>query len=214
MKSPPILWYFADPMCSWCWGFTPVLDQVKETFGDELKVALMMGGLRPGTTDPMTSESRDEILHHWHEVKKMTGQNFTFEGAMPDGFIYDTEPPSRAVIAMSEINLESTLPYFKKIQEAFYVGQEDVADTGVLEKLVSSFSIDSQEFTEKFNSDELKRKTQLHFQQTRQAEVRGFPTLVLNTGAEFEKISTGYRPYEAIKGEIDEWIKTHDKQPG
>jgi putative protein-disulfide isomerase len=209
MKSPTILWYFADPMCSWCWGFSPVLDQIKAHYGDKLKVALMMGGLRPGTTEPMTPESREEILHHWHQVKKLTGQKFNFDGAMPDGFIYDTEPSSRAVIVVSEINSEATLPFFKKVHEAFYVGQKNVADGGVLAELASSFSIDNQEFAEKFNSDELKSKTQQHFQKTRQAEVRGFPTLVLNTESDFKKISTGYSPFEALSLEIDSWLQEH-----
>ena len=209
MKSPTILWYFADPMCSWCWGFSSVLDQIKENYGDGLKVALMMGGLRPGTMEPMTSEMREEILHHWYEVNKRTGQKFTFDGAMPDGFIYDTEPPSRAVIAVSEISPEFTLLYFKKVQEAFYVDQKNVPDKVVLTELAGSFSIDLQKFVEYFSSDEAKRKTQLHFQQTRQAEVRGFPSLVINTGAEFKKISSGYCSFEDIKQELDVWLKNY-----
>jgi putative protein-disulfide isomerase len=209
MNSPTILWYFADPMCSWCWGFSPVLDQIKAHYGEKLKVALMMGGLQPGTAESMTPESREEILHHWHEVKKLTGQVFTFENAMPDGFIYDTEPPSRSVIAVSEISSESTLPFFKKVQQAFYIEQKNVADSEVLAELASSFSIDNQEFTERFNSDEVKNKTQLHFQHTRQAEVRGFPTLVINTETDFKKISTGYSSFEALRLEIDNWMQEH-----
>ena len=214
MTSPTILWYFADPMCSWCWGFSPVLDQIKADYGSKLKIALMMGGLRPGTTEPMTPELREEILHHWHEVNKRTGQNFTFDGAMPDGFVYDTEPPSRAVIAVSEINPESTLAYFKKIQQAFYLEQKNVSDGGVLTELAADLSVDSQEFIRKYNSDELKKKTQLHFQKTRQAEVTGFPSLVLsfsekNGASDFKKISTGYCSLDKLKQEIDGWLQEH-----
>ena len=28
----PILWYFADPMCSWCWGFSPVISEIKKSY--------------------------------------------------------------------------------------------------------------------------------------------------------------------------------------
>jgi putative protein-disulfide isomerase len=209
MKSQTILWYFADPMCSWCWGFSPTLTKIKAHYGDKLKIALMMGGLRPGTTEPMTQELRDEILQHWHQVNKLTGQKFTFENAMPDGFIYDTEPPSRAVITVSEINPEATLAFFTKVQHAFYVEKENVADTVVLAELASAFSIDAHKFTEKFNSDELKNKTQLHFQNTRQAEVRGFPTLVLNTESDFKKISTGYGTFDVLSQQIDSWLQEH-----
>ncbi len=29
----PHLVYVADPMCSWCWGFSPVIDAIRERFG-------------------------------------------------------------------------------------------------------------------------------------------------------------------------------------
>lgn len=186
-----------------------MLDQIKKTYGDRLKVALMMGGLRPGTTDPMTPELREEILHHWHQVNNMTGQNFTFDGAMPEGFIYDTEPSCRAVIAMSELSPEFTLAYFKKIQHAFYVDQKNVSDAGVLAELANNFSKYPQDFLELFGSDAIKRKTQLHFQQTRQAEVRGFPSLVVNTEADFKKLSSGYCSYDELKQKIDDWLQEH-----
>ena len=30
--------YVADPMCSWCWGFSPVIDKIDETFGETAPV--------------------------------------------------------------------------------------------------------------------------------------------------------------------------------
>ncbi|MFA5601454.1 MAG: DsbA family protein, partial [Phenylobacterium sp.] len=54
--------YFADPMCSWCYGFGPVMDQVAARYGERLPIQLVMGGLRPGTDRPMTPEARAELL--------------------------------------------------------------------------------------------------------------------------------------------------------
>ena len=85
-----ILWYFADPMCSWCWGFSPVVEALREEYRPRLKIALVMGGLRPGTTEAISASSRDDILHHWRQVHERSGQPFHFEGAMPEGFVYDT----------------------------------------------------------------------------------------------------------------------------
>ena len=43
-----ILRYFGDTMCSWCWGFNPVLEQVEQGY-PELKRITVMGGLRGGS---------------------------------------------------------------------------------------------------------------------------------------------------------------------
>ena len=45
MRKPHLV-YFADPMCSWCWGFSPVIEAISEQFGTSLPIRLIMGGLR------------------------------------------------------------------------------------------------------------------------------------------------------------------------
>ena len=45
--------YFADPMCSWCYGFSPVIGAIAERFEGRMPLDLVMGGLRAGNTSPM-----------------------------------------------------------------------------------------------------------------------------------------------------------------
>lgn len=194
----PILWYFADPMCSWCWGFSPVISRIKETYADQIRISLNLGGLRPGTTEPISTELREEILHHWHEVHRLTGQPFLFDNAMPEGFVYDTEPPSRAVLSFAKLQPENTLSYFSAIQSAFYTQGLDVTQEDVLAKLASDFSADPAAFQTLFTSDELRSLTLEHFKRSRQAGVQGFPTLIWQQGKEIETLSRGYRPWEQM----------------
>ena len=205
-KPSRILWYFADPMCSWCWGFAPVISAIKEAYADQLSVALLLGGLRPGTTGPMTSALRKEILHHWHEVRRRTGQPFDFEDAMPAGFVYDTEPASRAVVAVAEIDPEETFPYFKSVQAAFYAHRQDVTRTEVLATLAEAHHIAAPQFLERFHSADVHAKTRMHFQQTQQAGVRGFPTVVLQNAQGRTLLTHGYRPFEALQPDIEAWL--------
>lgn len=158
MPSPTILWYFADPMCSWCWGFSPVIEAIRRTYGERLKIALMLGGLRPGTTEPISDQTREEILHHWCEVHKLTGQVFNFENALPDGFIYDTEPACRAVISVAELKPDRIFTYFKSIQSAFYVEQIDVSREDKLAELVTQQGLTADEFIAHFHSEAANRK--------------------------------------------------------
>ena len=51
--------YFADPMCSWCYGFSPVIAALAERFEDRLPLQVVMGGLRAGNTEPMRDKDRD-----------------------------------------------------------------------------------------------------------------------------------------------------------
>lgn len=205
--SNNVMFYFADPMCSWCWGFTPVIESIKSKFADDLKIALVLGGLRPGSTEPMDQKSREEILHHWHEVRKRTGQAFQFDGAMPAGFIYDTEPPSRAVVTMGELNADMVLPYFKSIQSAFYAEGRDVTQLDVLSELADGFEVDYLKFKHKFEGEEVKQKTLAHFHRARQFGVRGFPTLVLQNDEGYTLLTHGYQAYELLAPQIAAWLE-------
>lgn len=205
--STPILWYFADPMCSWCWGFSPAIEALRDEYRDRMKIALVLGGLRPGVTEAMTPTVREEILHHWHAVHDRTGQPFRFEGALPEGFVYDTEPASRAVVTVSGIEPSLIFPLFKAIQSAFYAEGRDVTQVAVLTELATGLGVDVAAFLNAFDSDAARAKTQAHFRQARQAGVRGFPTLIVQQGEQLQPISNGCLPLETVRGAIDRCLQ-------
>ncbi|MDP1646291.1 MAG: DsbA family protein [Thiobacillus sp.] len=201
--STPILWYFADPMCSWCWGFSPVIETLRDEYRERMKIALVLGGLRPGETAPLTAAGREDILHHWHQVHARTGQPFRFENALPEGFVYDTEPASRAVVTLGGIDPALIFPLFRAIQSAFYAEGRDVTQPGVLADLAAGLGVDAGAFLSAFDSDATRAKTQAHFRQTRQAGVHGFPTLIVQQDAQLLPVSNGCQPLDTVRAAID-----------
>jgi putative protein-disulfide isomerase len=201
--STPILWYFADPMCSWCWGFSPVIETLRDEYRDSLKIALVLGGLRPGETAPLTAAGREDILHHWHQVHARTGQPFRFENALPPGFVYDTEPASRAVVTLGGIDPALIFPLFRAIQSAFYAEGRDVTQPGVLADLAAGLGVDAAAFLQAFDSDAARARTQAHFRQARQAGVRGFPALVLQQDTRLQTVSSGCQPLDTVRAALD-----------
>lgn len=197
-----LLWYFADPMCSWCWGFTPVIEAVREAYRPRLKVALVLGGLRSDTS-PQTAAQREEILHHWHQVHARSGQPFRFEDAMPDGFVYDTEPASRAVLAAGSLDAELIFPMYKTIQSAFYAEGRNVTQRDVLADLAAGLGFEREAFLQAFESEAMRSKAQAHFNHARQAGVRGFPTLILQQGDKLHLITHGWQPLAEIRAALD-----------
>lgn len=204
----PVLWYIADPMCSWCWGFAPVIAQIREEYATAFTLKLMPGGLRPGTAAPLLPEKRAQILQHWHTVHATTGQPFTFEHALPETFIYDTEPACRGVVSASFINPEKTFPFFAAIQHAFYVGQKDVTQLATLAELAVHLAIPESQFVSAFQSDNAKQHTLEGFQRAAQWGISGFPTLVIESAAQRYLLTTGYRPFETLRQLLDSWLQS------
>jgi len=37
--------YFYDPLCGWCFGFSPVMSEIQDAYGDKLDIEVISGGL-------------------------------------------------------------------------------------------------------------------------------------------------------------------------
>ena len=205
-NNKPILWYFADPMCSWCWGFSPVISQIKKNYANQVNIALVMGGLQQGESNALSESSREEIFHHWHQVKKTTGQQFLFENALPDGFIYNTEPACRAVITVGSIDATKMFAYLTAIQSAFYTKNLDVSQINVLKKLAADCGIDTEKFSQLFVDEKQYESAIKSFQFTQKAGVQGFPTLILNMNEQLHVITRGYQDYGSISASLDKLL--------
>lgn len=155
----------------------------------------------------MTQQFRDDILHHWHEVQEKTGATFKFEGAMPDGFIYNTEIPSRAIITVSEILPDETFPFYRTVQEAFYRDGIDVTSDKELVALARRHNVAADQFLEIFNSDDARVKTNGHFKKAREFGVRGFPTIILQKDERYHLVSNGYRSLQDVRSALDPLLK-------
>ncbi len=201
--KPPLLWYVTDPMCSWCWGFTPVIEAVQEEYGSRLTTELMLGGLHPNATEPLTDVERHDLLHDWRQVHERTEQPFDFEHAMPPGFFCDSEPPSRAVMAAMSVNEDKGFAMMKAIQFAFYAGALDVTNAEILAEIAVGLGLNRSKFLKAFESDEVRSKTQAQFIKTRQMGVRGLPALVLQHGDNLHHICSSWQPLAKIRAALD-----------
>src|SRR5680860_227043 len=134
--------YVVDPMCSWCWGFSLVFQDILQRYQDQVQIQLMLGGLRPGNTERFDEQRRAYILSHWHAVHERTGQPFNFDFQPEPSFTYDTEPPSRAVVVVRQLAPEKEFVFVKSVQEAFYVKNANVTQEKILADLASAQGVD------------------------------------------------------------------------
>lgn len=91
------MFYFTDAMCSWCYGFSPVVKKLKENH-PEIDLQIISGGFSPGSKQVVTEEYKDFLEYHWTNVNLRSGQYFDHSMKfVSDTFRYDTEPSSCAL---------------------------------------------------------------------------------------------------------------------
>ena len=207
MDTPHLI-YFADPMCSWCYGFSPVIDEIRRAFGHVLPIRVVMGGLRPGTEAPMSAEGKAQVLSHWTHVAEATGLPFDAAVLDAEGFVYDTDPAARAVVVVRRDGDEPAMAFLGRLQRAFYAEARDVTSGEVLADLAAEQGVDRARFLAAWSAEEAKAETWRDYAISQRAGVTGFPTLVAGPNAEgvYGVVTRGYAPPAQVVEVLKDWL--------
>jgi putative protein-disulfide isomerase len=201
------LLYVADPMCSWCYGFSPVIGAIATHFGDRLPVRLMMGGLRAGNTKAMRPADKDYIRDAWTRVNAATGQPFDHAFFEREGFVYDTEPACRAVVTGRRLDASHALALMGRISAAFYAENKDVTQGETLADLAEQVSYDRDAFAAALLSPDVRNETFRDFLTAQEIGIRGFPTLLASKGGgNYALVTNGYHPLEGLCEALEGWL--------
>ena len=205
----PHLIYFADPMCSWCWGFVPVVASIRRTWGDDLPIRLVMGGLRPGTQTPMTDKAKASTREHWKHVTDASGQPFDYRFFDREGFVYDTDPAARAIVLARRYDETLALALLVRIQGAFYAQNQDVTDLTVLGGLAGELGFEAESFTAALTDERLKAETWQDYAISQKAGVTGFPTLIAGPNADgsYGMVTRGFNSEDLVLAQLSGWLE-------
>jgi len=186
--------FVVDPMCSWCWGFAPIIEELRRTLDDEYTFSLLLGGLRTKGEMPWNETSKEYLRGHWKQVSQRTGQAFSDSLFEKEYFDYDTYPACKAVITVRELfGMQSAFVYLHTIQEAFYTRAEDITDEEILIDLLSSVTSNFRLFRTFFESDRAQLLMEHDFAKARSMGANAFPSVVVIDEEGHMVCQKGYR---------------------
>jgi putative protein-disulfide isomerase len=170
-------------MCSWCWGFRPVWQSLRERLPAEVKVVRLLGGLAPDNDEPMPEEMRRHLQQTWRRIEqRIPGTRFNFafwERCHPRRSTY---PACRALIAARLQGDEYDAPMLLAIQEAYYLQARNPSDRSTLVDLAGEIGLDSVRFSADLDSESTRQQLLREIAMARSLGLDSFPSLALETG--------------------------------
>lgn len=175
------LHYVYDPLCGWCYGAAPLLEAAARIPG--LKIALHAGGLWLGERrQPMGTALRDYVRPHDERIQALTGQpfgqNYFDELLLKDGLLLDSEPPIRAILAVSALGGDG-LAMLHRIQQSHYLDGQWVGALAHLTALALEQGITAAAFEQAYQNVNLSAHLTESQGWLRRLGGQGYPTLGL-----------------------------------
>lgn len=201
--------YVADPMCTWCYGFSASIDALLRDPGAAapLQLALLMGGLQPFTTEPLSAAHADALDAEWTHVARATGEPLRTGSDSPlrlAGFAYDTEPASRAVVTVRSFWPKAVWRMFRAVQRAFYADGRDITQPAVLADVAGEIGIARADFATAFASQAMRDAVLNDFAQAQQAQIRAFPVLLAQAHGGLQLVCQGHLPPAELRERVQQ----------
>jgi putative protein-disulfide isomerase len=196
------LLYFGDPMCSWCWGFKPTLEQVEKEY-PELRRVTVMGGLRQGEPLPMGDDLIALIRQAWQRIEVATGQPFDHQFWEHHRPLATTVPACRAVVTARLLDPGREWPFMVGMFAAYFTRQMDPSRRETHLAIAGETGFDREEFSAVLDSDRAEETLRKDLSLTESMGIRGFPSLVLNLREKFFLISPGCQPIDVLRKSIN-----------
>ncbi len=193
--------YIYDALCGWCYGFTPVIEELLQRFGDEMEVDVLSGGMFLSANHRPASAMYNYISQAHIQVEAVTGVKFGpafLEEYLRTDDIMDSEKPSIALTVFKQYQPAKALSFAHDMQLALNYEGKSLNEDDTYRQLLSKYQLPVDEFLDKMKEDANRYDTVQEFKQVEQWGITGFPAAILDDGKEYFLIAKGYTPLERL----------------
>ncbi|SMG50237.1 putative protein-disulfide isomerase [Marivirga sericea] len=201
------LLYFYDPLCGWCFGFSPVIKKLEKEFQKQINFEAISGGMVLGERVKPLSEMKDYLKEAMPRLEEMTGVKFgkPYLDILEEGsLMLNSELPCVAMTVYKSMTNNSSIEFASALQSTLYEKGINLNEIENYEELANRFDLPWEVFKSKMEEPAYKEKTYREFQIGQQMGIGGFPSVVLSIGNQGYLIARGYRAEDEMKAVIEE----------
>ena len=210
----PTLIYCYDAYCGWCYGFSPVINKIAETYKNDFEFEVLSGGMIISEEPKHIGVTAAYIQQAYKIVEDYTGIKFGTDYLWhinnPDlsDWYPDSEKPAIALCIFKEYYPERQIEFATDLQYALHFEGRDLCDDEAYRHLLEKYSIQPESFFTKLKSDEYKERAHYEFAVCKQLQVTGYPAVLMQVGeTKFHLLARGYTAYEELNERIDQVLK-------
>ncbi|NBC83196.1 MAG: DsbA family protein [Bacteroidetes bacterium] len=202
MAEKPTMYYVFDPLCGWCYGFTPVMIEFKKNHADQYHFKIISGGMVVGSRVHPITEMTDYISSAHKRVEQYTGvkfgEKFLEETLHDSTVILDSELPTRAILAFQDMQPEHVFEFAHDIQKALYYHGMNLSEKSTYGPLVTKYGVEADYFIARLKDEKYRQEAYNQFELAGNLGVTGYPSVIVERDKSREKVASGFVPYNEL----------------
>lgn len=190
--------YCYDPMCSWCWGFSPTWTKLQKALqslidSNQLAIQPMLGGLAIDSDAPMAEGMKVGLESTWQNIQATLGTEFNFDFWRTASPRRSTYPACRACYVARETGLEEEM--YHAIQHAYYLHAQNPSDLDTLTECAEQIGLKTDSFQKAMQHVQNEKRLEKEIEQARYLGLHSFPSLALVIGDRLIPIPLDYKDH-------------------
>ena len=202
----PKIIYVYDPLCGWCYGFSPVIRKIQEEYKSKMDFDIISGGMIVGDRVGPVGAFADYILKALPRLEELTGVTFgePYLAQLKDRSLFlSSLKPCIALEVFKSFNEMDAIAFASSMQKSHYIDGKNLEEESIYFDLIKPYNIDSVEFLKRLNSDEFRMETSNQFKMIQEWGITGFPAVILVKDNQFYLIAKGYVDFENLQKTIE-----------
>ncbi|NML19942.1 DsbA family protein [Pseudoflavitalea sp. G-6-1-2] len=213
------IYYCYDAYCGWCYGFSPVISKLADTYKDKIHFEVLSGGMILPEEPRHIGVTAGYIANAYKVVEERTGIKFGEDwlwhilNPNESDWFPNSLKPAIALCIFKEYYPDQQVAFASDLQYALHMEGRDLTDNEAYRHLLEKYQIPAEDFYTKLKSDTYKEKAQYEFALCKQLQVTGFPAVLMQVSdAKFYLVSRGYSDYETLHQRVEAIIKEVSEQ--
>ncbi len=201
-ERPEIIYVF-DPLCGWCYGFSPVIKQAYDTYKDKADFKVITGGMIIGDQISPIGKIAEFLKGATARVTERTGAEFSkffLDTILTDGTqILSSMEPSIAVQICKAEKPERIFDFMTELHKDIYISGLKTAIPADYARLAKEMGFDENKFINNLSGNKFKHMAMQDFQEAGALGVDSYPAVVIRNKQGVRELVRGFVKWNELE---------------
>ena len=201
-ERPKIIYVF-DPLCGWCYGFSPVMKKAYDKYKEKADFEVIAGGMVIGDQIGPICKIAEFLKGATARVTERTGAEFSklfLDTILTEGTqLLSSMEPSIAVQICKVEKPDRVFEFVSELHKEIYVSGLKTTISSDYDRLAKKMGFDEKIFINELTENKFKQMAMQDFQEAGALGVDSYPAVLISIDGVVRELARGYMKWNDLE---------------